>query len=1446
MTGAQGTWTAAELMFVAPTNIEAIAIGASCSELTGPSEYHFLDNVVLSGIMGIEPVDVSPIELTGDCNTQIEVSITPIIGATYQWYVNGVAIPGANSSSYEVPAGSPMGDMYTVVVDDGSGCGTSGPVEVVLDDQTLTLSGDVTGITCEGDMDGAIDLDAPSVNPPITIEWSTGETTEDLTNLGPGSYTVTVTNGNGCVGIETFFIFDPPPAVDVQIINVQQPTPTDGEGSAEAQVSGGTPPYMFMWDNGETTQVATMLTPGVHTVTVTDANGCETTATVTIQEAIVITADIVSLDCFDDCDGSIAVMVTGGLQDYEYEWSNGSTDDLITLLCGGEYTLTLTDAAGTEVIQDFTVTAPPPIEINSVQSDVYCYYETGFIELDVTGGVPGYQYIWSTGATTQSIFGLTSDNYSVTVTDDNGCTADMSFPMEVIQPVEISAVIDDEECGGGSDGAIDVSVIGNGPFNYEWSNLSTDQDQTGLSAGVYSLTVTDVFGCTTTETFTISQGDDLDVDLTANDASCSGAADGSISIFVDGGMPPYEYMWSSGQTTADIDGLSAGDYFVTVTDDAGCAWIGIATISSGASLDIDVVTSDPTCYGFNDGAIQVNVNSGSAPYDYNWSNGATTDLNNDLEEGNYGVTITDAAGCSIDTSFALTAPPPLNLNGSWTSESCSGLSDGSAEVTASGAIAPYSYEWSNGEQTPAVTNLTAGSYTVTVTDANSCSASVTVIVDTNPSVEISGTVTPASCNGGMDGAIAVTTTGGTPPLDFSWSTGQTTEDIMNIGQGTYVLTVTDVNGCQDEMTFVVSSGTVTVDHAIQQLLCNGDMNALIDLTTMGGSPPYQYMWSHGPTSEDVSDLAAGTYSVTVSDAAGCLVELNYTIADVPPIVLTETLTDVDCNGEMTGAVELNTSGGVMPYTFMWNNGSSSAMNGNLSAGNYSVTVTDANGCSIENQYEISEPPLLTATIASITNPTMAGEFGSAEIAVNGGVEPYDIQWGNGQSGLIADQLDIGTTNVTVIDANGCMVVLEVIIEVSAFSVNYTITDNVCGGGECLGEIALEIQGGLPPFTFEWSNTQFGINAQDLCNGTYSVTITDSQGAESVISDLEITSPPDLIFTGDISDISCFDTDDGSISTEVMGGTPPYNHIWSTGQSDANIIDLTPGIYSSTVTDAEGCQAEAMFELFDIEPAVMSTDHTDIDCFQPTGSLSIFGDNPNGYNVLVNGSPVGTGENILVEDLAPGSYIIEYEISPACIQRIDSINITVESDFIVAIAPAISSLTFGDDIGIELNITGIISGQSVSWSASDPYECLEEDSLGNCLSILIMPSSDQVVTAVVEDEFGCQVFVESRITLEQREEDIYIPNVFSPNHDAVNDFFKPFASDPEMQVNAFRVFSRWGEEVYFEQNGTVGALTGWDGTFNGREMQPGVYVYSLEIVRSDGATETMKGDVTLVK
>lgn len=541
-----------------------------------------------------------------------------------------------------------------------------------------------------------------------------------------------------------------------------------------------------------------------------------------------------------------------------------------------------TNCNGTTVTVRDTATINASVSnmvLSTVHADAACNGSlNGTATVNVTGNTGSITYAWSNGPTTSSISGLAAGVYTVTVTEQGGCTAQAS--VTVLQPPAIVLVPQhtDVLCNGLSTGTASVAASGGtGAFTYAWSNGANGASQTSLPAGTYTVTVTDANLCQMTSTITILQPPALTLQATSTNVVCFGDANGTANTVVAGGTPPLQYIWNTGSTNTNINNLSPGNYSVTVTDANGCAVSASVTITEPTLLQVSTTSTNVNCFGAANGTGVSSVSGGTAPYLYHWSNNASTPNINNLAPGTYGLTVTDQHGCTATSAVTITQPTVLTATTAQTNVLCNGDPTGGASVSASGGTGLYTYSWSNGATTNVITGVLAGTYSVTVTDANGCTVVRTVTVTEPTPLVVSATATDVICYGAGDGTATAIVSGGTTLYQYAWSNNTGFQSAYSLVAGNYTVTVTDAHGCTGSASVTVNEppqivATITGDSSI----CDYDSVRLFG-TAIGGIPAYSYTWVSIPngafdTTQNLVCIGreTRTYLFTVTDQNGCI------------------------------------------------------------------------------------------------------------------------------------------------------------------------------------------------------------------------------------------------------------------------------------------------------------------------------------------------------------------------------------------------------------------------------------------------------------------------------------------------------------------------------------------------------------------------------------------------
>nr|MBS0036887.1 proprotein convertase P-domain-containing protein [Saprospiraceae bacterium] len=560
-------------------------------------------------------------------------------------------------------------------------------------------------------------------------------------------------------------------------------------------------------------------------------------------------------------------------------------------------------------------------------------------------------------------------------------------------------------------------------------------------------------------------------------------------------------------------------------------------------------------------------------------------------------------------------------------ESCALANDGFIEVEISGGVPPYTIEWNNGDTTSAIIDLGAGVYFATVTDSDGCLYRTDFFeIESQVSINfVFSDIVRPSCISSHDGSISILTGGGLPPFQYKWNTGDTSSQLIGVGPGTYHLTVTDANQCE----FVSPNFTLTAQNpfVIQvaekiQPSCYAYHNGSIQLAVTGGEPPYQYLWNTGDSLYSIHNLNSGWYSVTVTDSTGCAAKKDSIFLDQPEELLAfyPVVSPPICPGKSTGQILTEVQGGSFPYSFLWQNGTQNFSTKDLLAipsGTYHLSLTDFNGCSFEDWVTVEGPDPYVVEIDTLIQVTCGNRSdGQISLSVSGGWQPYQLFWNNGvEQTTHLTNLSSGDYQFTLTDQADCKFTsapltiqnLELPLEISL-----QITDSISCSGKNDGVIQAMVNSVYSPFLFNWSHQNAEIlessthSVSGLSPNNYSLTVSDASGCVGHSFAILLPEPDELLIGQvEIYHPSCHRSNDGQITPNVTGGTPPYRFQWSNETDEAVAKNLEEGIYSFTVTDRNGCEKQrGNFQLNAPSPLELNIETTEDEAGKENGTASI--------------------------------------------------------------------------------------------------------------------------------------------------------------------------------------------------------------------------------------------------
>ncbi len=1320
--------------------------------------------------------------------------------------------PAQNTATASnLPAGT-----WTCTITDARGCTTTRAATITQPAAGITTALTTSSnVSCFGGSNGSATISAAGGNPPYTFAWNTApvQTGASAINLPVGTWTCTVTDASGCTATRAVPITQPVAALSGFITSITNNS-CFGQtgGSATASGSGGTAPYTYTWNTTPVQTGATVINrlAGTWTCTITDSRGCTATVNAVITSPPQLVGSILSdadVACFGQNTGSATVGASGGSGAYVYTWNTSppQSGTSATSIPFGVYTATVTDGNGCTATAMVTISQPAsPLGTTAVVSPAACGGpNTGAVNATTSGGTAPYSFQW-TGpggftSTSEDISVLAAGVYTLIATDANGCSR--STVWNVNQPglFTITGVLSDYNgfnvgCRTGSNGSIDVSVVGsNPPFTYAWTGPSgftaTTQDISGRTAGNYTFTVTNALNCSNAQVFTLTQPTALSNALTAVNAgngfnvSCFGGANGSVNSAPGGGVGPYSYSWTGpgafSSSNANISGCQAGTYTQTITDINGCTFPTSITLTQPTPLTASInVNNHVSCRNGTNGRATATPTGGVGPYTYSWNTSPvkTTAMATNLAAGNYICTVTDANGCVTTANVTITQPAAV-LSASLVSQInllCRNLSTGSATATASGGTAPYSYNWNSSPSQSGVTaiNLPAGSFNCTVTDANGCTsvASVTITQpSTTPGCSFIDNVAHVTCFGLNNGSARANGCGGTPGYTYSWDSSpiQTTATATGLAPGLYTCTITDANGCFRLRTVTIngpSSGLSASLSAQTNELCGGagpgTGSATVSIT--GGTAPFTYSWNTAPvqTGATATGLPNGSYNCSVSDANGCTASANVTITEPTPIGNTLVSTaQITCNGANNGSATVNGTGGTPPHSYQWSTGALTASVSGLAPGNYSCTVRDANNCSSVRNITITQPAALFVSANTQTASCQGTNSGAVNLTVVGGTSAYTYAW-TGPSGFTATTQDItalpaGVFDVVVTDAVGCNSSSSwTVTDPGSFTINSVqgVMANglnlLCNGGNNAW-ITNEVRGGQAPYSYSWTGpggyTASADDVSGLVAGNYVFSVVDGNGCSTAVS-FTVTQPAAFassiigVNAGGGFNISCAGGSNGATAGPITGGNAPLTYAWSgPGAFTANTPNISgrpAGVYNLVVTDAFGCSFSTSVTI--TQPTALTASTTvlaDVLCRgASTGSASasaIGGVLP--YSYSWNTIPVQTGP--LANNLAAGTWTCTVTDANGCSTN-TNVNISQPATALSAIVGGTTPVScFGGNNGTATaSASGGTPNYTYSWSTTPAQTTATASGL-----------AVGSYTCTVTDDNGCTSVVNATVT-----------------------------------------------------------------------------------------------------
>jgi len=896
---------------------------------------------------------------------------------------------------------------------------------------------------------------------PYNYLWDDGSTLGILTSISAGTYYLEIRDNSSCFRRDTIVLNDTDPIL-LNSSTTDQYYFNTADGSAVLNiVSGGTAPFSYLWSDGQTTATASNLLPGSYAITVTDNNNCNAIDSVTINpvdcSGLDVNLSVTNLTAVNANDGTANAVAFGSYAPYTYQWSNNDSLANITNLSPGIYTVTITDIRGCILsdeieIQDYDCNQNY-ISLSVTGSDENGFqFNDGMASANVVAAYSPVSYLWSTGASSQTVNNLAPGTYQVTLTDALGCTAQDSITILEYDCSGLDLILNaNDEIGVGYNNGM-ANVVGiNGvlPYSYLWSNGDANDSTTNLSPGIYSVALTDMAGCTVNDSTQVlaynCNQNYISISVGGTDENGFQFNDGTASANVVAAYSPITYQWNTGATSQSVDNLAPGNYQVTVTDALGCTAQDSITILEYdcSGLDLILNANGENGVGFNDGMANVIGINGLAPYSYLWSSGDTNDSINNLSPDIYSVALTDMAGCIVNDSIQVVAYDCnqnfISLTASGSDENGFQFNDGMASANVVAAYSPVTYLWNTADTSQSIYNLAPGNYQVMVTDALGCTTIDSVIILAYDCSALTLSINPSHESGFQfeDGIATAIGSNGVAPYSYVWSNSDITQSTFNLSPGIYFVTLTDQAACQvlDSVEIVAydcSIFDISTSSTDQSYYNTDDGTAAVNI--ISGVAPYTYLWNTGQTSQSITSLAPGNYAVNVTASDNCVQSASLTINPINcnTLIASYTVSDESCYGNSDGSILSNVSGGVSPYTYSWNTGETTEDLTNKTAGNYSLVITDYVGCSITDSISISGPLdsiNVSANISDLSNVNI--NDGAIDLTITGGSPPYSFFWATGETTEDISNLTTGSYWVIVYDSNNCSTTESFVILVNS-------------------------------------------------------------------------------------------------------------------------------------------------------------------------------------------------------------------------------------------------------------------------------------------------------------------------------------------------------------------------------------------------------------------------------
>ena len=1362
------------------------------------------------------------------------------------------SIDGINFQSSAIFSGLTLG-TYTMTYKDSNGCIET---EIFILNEPPALSGIaniILNVDCYNTNTGSIDFQVDLTNTGVPgyvfsiNNFITDQANSTFINLfGDSTYTVKIMDINGCMDSSLVYLAEPDQIIYSTILSDYNSYEISCNDSSDGSIiftsiTGGLVPYTYSIDGGGIFSSDTSysnLVSGIYNIEVKDASGCIDSNIVNLDDPGLFSVPYLvsnEIDCPGDCNGAISINPLNGVGQELYSVNLGAqqTTPYFSGLCGditnGSYTLNAVDDNGCTASTIISLLEPSDFIYTTNSVLEYCSQSDGQASIIVTsGGTGSLSYIWNNDSLQNSSVAnnLAAGTYSVEVTDSNSCqfTQSVTVLEDIGFTVSFTTI---SPCLGDSSGSATVTAAGTPPYSYQWVDINgiitgeTSATISSMPIGTYSALVTDATSCVITgvvDIVTVSNPIVIDSVLVTNN-SCYGINDAQIEVFASGGQQPYSYSNTNGlnaQPNPVFGMLAPNTYVIQAIDMNGCFDDTNITLSYPGLLEIDsTVFTQISCFGLDDGAVQnIQFVGGTGPFEFS-IDGAPTQtymLFSGLEPGQHTVEVFDVNNCATSDYITIIEPTLLEVEttvSNWNNYQirCNGDSLGYLNITSSGGTAPYLTDSSIFSNTFTIDSIPAGNFTFVLEDANGCSYQETILFNEPSPIEHNFILTHINCAAWNNGSVTDSVYGGVgsaTTYSYLWDSGETTYSLANLAIGTYTITVSDENGCEDTESVTINDNNVfeATEGSNISVGCFDDCDGELNVTVLGGVPftgltSYNYLWNDflGQSTESAVGLCVDgitlstDYFCIVSDAVGCTDTVNFILTQPEELqVDISIIKPISCFGDDDGKLKANVTGGELAYNYTWSTGATTAVIDLLPLGIYKVIVEDLNTCRDTFEIYLSEPTSLEISIQEFDISCFGDDDGSIEVLGNGGTS-FEATY--------SYTLYSGTTIVNSVDS------------FSSGSASQT------------------------PFVFN-----------NLSPGNYYVIAKDRNGCTVTSLSVEITEPFEpLSILVDTVDETCL-LNDGIIRIFPEGGSQSFNYFinGTPTLNNSNIIGGNPsGWYAIAVVDTRGCEINDSTFIKDFRKIFLPDTLMNIDTTICLGQSIIVDVDERPELTYTWNDGVETGDRIIMPEvtLAYGeNATVLYTLT---ITDANNVNCSHENIVVVnfnSIDPMLES-----DPEAEYGVYPIVlSGQNLNLF-SENNSCVEytwqwgNDTITNAngsITINKISETDWYYLNVMDAD-GCLGYDSIYVVVGVKPYE-----AITPNNDDFNDTWTPLDIESYEQA-LVQVFNRWGGLVFESSGGNN--YQAWDGTNNGKELAVGTYYYIIDLNTGD-APQT--GPITIIR